>query len=187
MSVVNAVVGSACGAVFLCDWLVARSGSPRAVLNAKRRAERRITTDEGYQPSAEDRPTPIQTTIQGMRKECFAQLCRTLLFVIPCTTSVYPPFSARHHAFLTSFICLGRSWSRHRSHRHALCGIPSFALTRRTELWLRHRRPHWIGITCILTTMGIVHGSSALGAHWQRSNGSFARSSLCGDAGYIRA
>ena len=84
MSVVNAVLGSACGAVFLCDWLVAHSKSPRALMNAERRAKRSAITDQGYHSNANDESTPISSTVAAMKKEDFAKLRNAMMLAIPC-------------------------------------------------------------------------------------------------------
>ena len=88
MSTLNALVGCACGAVFMCDWLVARSRSPRALLNAKRRREYRPYTDEGHHPMPSEEDTPLCYTIGAMKHEEFAKLRNSLFVFAPGTSSV---------------------------------------------------------------------------------------------------
>lgn len=83
MSVVNAVVGSACGAVFLCDWLVSNSKSPRALLNADRRSKRQPITDQGYHGNGTEETTPVSSTIAAMKKDDFAKLRNAMLLAVP--------------------------------------------------------------------------------------------------------
>ena len=104
MSVVNAVVGSACGAVFLCDWVVSRSNTPRALLNAKRRQEPRVYTDEGYHGPPSEESTPVSTTVAAMKKEEMSRLKTSLLKTAPSMSIQVPVFSIAftHFRILTT-------------------------------------------------------------------------------------
>lgn len=83
MSAVNAIVGSACGAVFLCDWVVAHSKTPRAVMNAERRAKPTLVTDQGYHGNSNEQATPFTSTVASMKKDNFAKLRNAMLLAIP--------------------------------------------------------------------------------------------------------